>query len=177
MRKHTLGFTLVELFVTLAVLATLLGIAVPSYRALIERTRSATTFHLVTASMMSARAAAVTRGHPVTVCPSSDGMHCRSDSIWEQGWIIFDDQKRNGTPSGEDAILHRFPRLDGALRLRGTAGRQKLRYLGNGSAYGSNVSMHVCSAQGLLIGKVVVNNMGRARSQRALPSTPCPVPL
>lgn len=177
MRKRVLGFTLIEFSVTLAVAGGLVAVAVPSFLRLMEETRTATATHLLTASMMSARAAAITRRHSVTMCPSSDGTRCREDSIWEHGWIVFDDPRHDGSPAGVESILHRVNGINGRLRVRGTAGRPKLRYLGSGSARGSNMSMHICSAEGLLIAKVVVNTMGRARTERSRPDTPCPVPV
>ena len=169
------GFTLIELMVTLAVLVVALGIGFPALASLIERTRVTNTYHLLTASLMAARTAAVTRSEPVTVCPSSDGARCRGDQVWEDGWIIFIDPERSGQPSGTASVLRRIDAINGNFSLRTTSGRQRVRYLPSGRAYGSNVSLRLCGQDDeQLIGKVIVNNAGRARTQRANEYEPCP---
>ncbi|MGQ4661284.1 GspH/FimT family pseudopilin [Lysobacter sp. F6437] len=169
------GFTLLELMVTLAVLAVALGIGFPSLAAAIERTRITNTYHLITASLMAARTAAITRAEPITVCPSHDGRHCRDDQVWEDGWIIFADPLRTGEPADAASVLRRIDALNGDFSLRSTSGRPRVRYLPSGRAFGSNVSVRLCARKGArLIGKVVVNNAGRARSLRTSQGEPCP---
>jgi len=66
-RKHNTGFTLIELMVTIAVLAIFVGIALPAFNALIEgnRVRSAADeFH---ALLVAARNDAVTRRTAISV--------------------------------------------------------------------------------------------------------------
>ncbi|MGY0556396.1 GspH/FimT family pseudopilin [Lysobacter sp. A421] len=175
MKSVAKGFTLLELMVTLVLLAVALGVGLPALASVIERTRVASTYHLLTASLMAARTAAVTRSEPVTVCPSSNGMRCRGDQVWEDGWIIFVDSGRTGQPSGAASILRQIDAINGNLSLRTTSGRQRVRYLPSGRAYGSNASLRLCGHDDeRLIGEVVVNNAGRARTQRATGYEPCP---
>ena len=175
MKSAAKGFTLLELLVTLTVLAIALGIGFPTLASVIERTRVTNTYHLLTASLMSARTAAITRAEPITVCPSRDGRHCRDDQVWEDGWIIFADPVRAGEPADAAAVLRRIDALGGQVSVRSTSGRPRVRYLPSGHAHGSNVSLRLCArGEARLIGKVVVNNSGRARSQRSKPQQPCP---
>ncbi len=67
MRKYC-GFTLIELMVTLAVLA----IAVPSYTSLITTNRIASGVNELAASLNHARSEAAKRGLRVTVCKSAN---------------------------------------------------------------------------------------------------------
>ncbi|MGH8085316.1 MAG: GspH/FimT family pseudopilin [Lysobacter sp.] len=175
MKPAAKGFTLLELMFTLAIAAIILGMGFPALAGVIERTRVSNTYHLLTASLMAARTAAITRAKPVTVCPSLDGRHCRDDQVWEDGWIIFVDPQRSGEPAGAGAVLRRINALAGHLTVRSTSGRPRVRYLPSGRAYGSNVSLRLCARDGArLIGKVVVNNSGRARSQRSERRQDCP---
>ena len=174
MKSVTKGFTLLELVVTLAVLAVVLGIGLPAFGPAIERIRVTNTYNVLTTSLMSARATAIARGEPVTVCPSHDGLHCRDDHIWEDGWIIFLDAQRTGDPASPRSILRRIDSIGAHLTLRSTQGRPRVRYLSNGRAPGSNVSLRLCGREDeRLIGMVVVNNSGRARSQRFDGTTSC----
>ena len=169
------GFTLLELMVTLAVLAIALGIGFPPLASAVERARITNTYHLITASLMAARTAAITRAEPITVCPSHDGQHCRDDQVWEDGWIIFADPLRTGEPADAASVLRRIDAINGDFSLRSTSGRPRVRYLPSGRAFGSNVTMSLCARKDAgLIGEVVVNNAGRARSLRTTRSEPCP---
>lgn len=90
-RRHApmqLGFTLIELMVAIAVLAILLGIAVPSFKdALLGSTLTSQANNLV-AAINLARTEAIKRNVRVTLCASSDGLACASSGGWEQGWIV-----------------------------------------------------------------------------------------
>jgi type IV fimbrial biogenesis protein FimT len=74
------GFTLVELLVTIAIVAILAGLAVPSFKDLIagQRIKSAG-FDLVT-SLMLARSEAIKQNGNVTITPATGG--------WVNGWTI-----------------------------------------------------------------------------------------
>ncbi|KGM50983.1 hypothetical protein N792_12990 [Lysobacter concretionis Ko07 = DSM 16239] len=174
MRQEARGFTLIELMVTLAVMAVLLGIGVPSFQRLQQSTRTTTAFHLLTTSLALARLSAVKSNAPVSVCPSRDGRHCRGDSVWDDGWIVFADPARAKQPASVDAVLHRFDRVGPRLALRSTAGRTLVRFHPSGMAYGSNLSVRLCSTRDRThLGSVIVNNAGRPRSERH-DGIPCP---
>ena len=84
-----LGFTLVELLVTISVAAILLSVAVPSYTSLIGSSHSSDAVKKLAASFSHARSEAVTRGENITVCASTDFAVCSGDTQWETGWIVL----------------------------------------------------------------------------------------
>lgn len=103
MHKKTLqGFTLVELIVTLAVAAILMGTAVPSFTSLVNSNRLATQANDLLGAMMIARSEAIRLNRRVILCSSSDGVTCSSDAGRWNGWLVFADNNRNDSPdSGE----------------------------------------------------------------------------
>jgi type IV fimbrial biogenesis protein FimT len=68
LRSQGAGFTLVELMVTLAVLAILLGIAVPSFQSVIQNNRLNTAINDVLGAMNFAKVEAIRRNATVRFC-------------------------------------------------------------------------------------------------------------
>ncbi len=175
MKQEARGFTLIELMTTLAVLVITLTVGVPAFTDLQQRARAANAYHLLTGSLAIARLSAVKHGHPVSVCPSSDGLKCRDDVVWDEGWIVFADPDRADQPASAGAVLQRIEGVGAGLALRSTQGRTQVRFTLDGWAYGSNLSIRLCAREpARLLGKVVVNNGGRPRSERYDKAKPCP---
>ncbi|GGK10903.1 GspH/FimT family protein [Luteimonas terricola] len=169
------GFTLIELCMTLAVVAVVTALAAPSVTQARRDANALAVYHSTTSSLALARSLAVTRGHPVTLCPSDDGHSCTGGVDWSAGWIMYLDRTRSSQPENASAVMEVSPPLKRGFALRSSAGRQRIRYLPHGWASGSNVSLALCSGgDSRLLGKVVVNNAGRARIQRAAGPTDCP---
>ena len=175
MPQRDAGFTLIELVTTTAILALLASAALSPMAALIERQRASSATSSLVAHMQLARLAAVERNRRTVLCPSSDGATCATGNDWSQGWLLFVDEDGNRRPDAKDDIL----RVDLAsprshLRIASSAGRQQLRYLPDGTSAGTNLTLSICSRHGELLGKVIVNNMGRPRSERPSRPMPCP---
>jgi type IV fimbrial biogenesis protein FimT len=81
------GFTLIELMVTVAVLALLAAVAAPAMIMLLNSNRLSSTAGELTAALQLARAEAVRRSAPVTLCGSTDGVNCTNGANWT-GWAI-----------------------------------------------------------------------------------------
>lgn len=115
------GFTLVELMVTIALLAIFAAIAVPSYRNFVASNRAATEMNTFVADMQSARTAAIENGTDATVCVSTDGTSCAGSGNWSDGWIVFLDHDGDGGVDGSDQVLRFHAALPGGDSLTGNA--------------------------------------------------------
>src|SRR3546814_7700337 len=111
-------------------------------------TRTATLFPYPTlfrsTSLAAARLRAIKDNAPVAVCPSADGRTCRSDEVWSDGWIVYQDPGRDPQPQDSGTVIQRFEGVGGELQLRSTSGRSRVRFLPAGWAYGSNLSIRLC---------------------------------
>lgn len=79
--RLSVGFTLVELLVVVAIVAILAGIAMPSFQGLIRSQRVKNASFELFASLMVARSEAIKRNADVTITPLS--------SSWQDGWQII----------------------------------------------------------------------------------------
>lgn len=84
------GFSLLELMITITVVAILLAIAVPSFRDVIRRNQVSSASNELLAGLSYARTEAITRGQLVSMCPSADGASCTANGkAYEPGWLVY----------------------------------------------------------------------------------------
>lgn len=92
------GLTLIELLVTLAILAILMTIALPSFRDFFASNRIATASSDLVTNLNLARSEAIRRGMPVRLVSTNGG------GDWTGGWTIVVDTNNDGdyTDTGEE---------------------------------------------------------------------------
>jgi type IV fimbrial biogenesis protein FimT len=102
------GFTVIELMVTVVILAILLVVGVPSFRnAALSARLTALSNDLVAATQL-ARSEAIKRNQVVRLCVSADGSACTTTGGWNQGWIVLSDdgvlQQHEALPAGYQVV-------------------------------------------------------------------------
>jgi type IV fimbrial biogenesis protein FimT len=81
------GFTMIELLVTISIVALLAAIAVPSWRAATLSSQLRALANQLSASALLARSEAFKRNTTVSLCVSSNGTACTGGD-WHEGWIV-----------------------------------------------------------------------------------------
>lgn len=166
------GMTLVELVVTLGVASIIAAIAMPAFGSLLQAARVRSAVSDLSTDLALARISAISRNRSYVLCPSDDGVFCRTDGRWDGGWMGF--HGRGNPPivpvTGPSTVRQR---RDDGIRIISGSGRSYVRYLPDGRNSGTNLTINVCAGD-TLAARVVVNNAGRIRSERLKASTPCP---
>lgn len=101
------GFTLIELMITIAVVAIGLALAYPSFTSVLRSNQVATRTNELIASFYLARTEAVRSNRGAGVCPSADGANCNGVN-WGSGWLVFTDQDGDGALSADGDTVVRF---------------------------------------------------------------------
>ncbi len=96
-RRHRRGFTLMELMITIAIAAILVGLSASPMSQLFASNRVQTEASSFVADLMYARSEAIRRGQGVSVCASSNGSTCLAANTWQSGWIVFSDATQCST--------------------------------------------------------------------------------
>ncbi len=113
MKKNS-GFTLLELMITLVIVATLLTVGVPSLKTFMQGNQLVSSTNELLSALHIARSEAIKSNGRVTICESSNGTSCTTTGDWKNGWIVFIDAGGNGnllgtgaacTATGTDCLL------------------------------------------------------------------------
>lgn len=146
------GFTLVELMITVAVLAIVVTLAAPSFSDLINRNRLIAAANDIVGVMQTARMEAVRRNTRVVLCPSTDGAGC-SGADWQR-LIAFSDADGDVTvDADDDEVIRDVTVSTGGIVVKpssNTATNQRISFGASGFArVGSGVAreggLSVCS--------------------------------
>jgi type IV fimbrial biogenesis protein FimT len=117
----TRGFTIIELMITISVLAILLAIGVPAFNEVVRNNRTAAQTNEFVGALSLARSEATKRGMPVSICAANDSQSgCAGLNVasWEFGWLVFTDLTGVvGAFDGTDTLLQQSRRVTGGITL------------------------------------------------------------
>ncbi|PID61067.1 MAG: hypothetical protein CSB44_08340 [Gammaproteobacteria bacterium] len=120
------GFSMIELFMVLAIAAILLGLGLPSLRGMLAGSGVTAATNELVFSLQHARSEAVKRAGFVRFCPSANALAetpaCSDGGDYADGWIVFADAAGNGSfDSGADTLLRQQGDLGGAITMTADA--------------------------------------------------------
>jgi len=94
------GFTLTELLITVAIVAILGGMAMPSFITIFEKNKTITFVSDFRTAMHHAQSEAIKRNSIVTILPKA-----RDTTEWQTGWDIFEDTNANGAKETTEELI------------------------------------------------------------------------
>ncbi|HBC56656.1 MAG TPA: hypothetical protein DCZ03_05770 [Gammaproteobacteria bacterium] len=95
-KRSLLGFTIIEVLVTIFIAGIITAFAIPSIRATLQNNRVISIANDFVADVNLARTLAVSQGATATLCVSSNQTSCTGSS-WAQGWLVWVDEDGDGT--------------------------------------------------------------------------------
>lgn len=96
------GYTLLELVISLGLVATTLAWGVPSFGVLLRDTTRTREVNQFVQAVYVARSEAIKRNGVVSLCPSRNGATCSPSALWNTGWLLFVNLDRD-SPAVRDA--------------------------------------------------------------------------
>jgi len=162
--------------ITVSVACILLLAATPSFKKFSQRQSMKAAIGHLHNDLLMGRSEAVARALPGIACPGDPASGCTGVPDWSSGWIVFAD--RNGDQQFQAAEpLIRYGQGVENIRIVGSSGRRQIRFFPNGSAPGSNGSIHFCGMGGPPEArKLVISNLGRIRRDTATDIDPVKCP-
>lgn len=156
------GYTLLELLLTVAVVAAALSIAVPSFDAFVARSRQSAEIDALFHAIHLARKESIMRRRVVSLCPSPDGDRCEPGPDWSAGWLMFENRDRDEPPAVDaDEPVLQVHAVHPGVRL--TANRQGFTLRAT-VLRATNGTLVACDAAGRVAPKaLVVSWTGRPR--------------
>lgn len=172
-RQRTAGFTLLELMITISIIAILSAIAVPSFNYINNRRITQSQVDNLHRALNMARQMAIAKNRQTIVCPSGNGNACDTGSDWSYGYMVYVDRNRDDAYSADqDQLVEYVAGVRNVATRQGTSGlADRLRssssepviFSAQGDAMLSNAKFTYCDSVQEARFEVTVSNTGRVR--------------
>ena len=157
------GFSLIELIVTLSITAILFGIAIPSFKDFIEKSKINSAAFQLRTTLSLARQTSISHGKDTYICELVEDKQCNTDrpfgANWSNGWLVFEDLNNNADLDKDDLIVNIHKNTSGIGVIFNQQGR--LRFRPDGSA--RSAGFYVCTEK--LAKHILLLYSGRSRSK------------
>ena len=164
------AFTILELLISVAVIAIITTIAIPSFSSIIAKTETTTAALTLHTTLKSARNHALSNQVIVIVCQAShaEPSECHSEreryANWQNGWISYADLNQNNALDETDQIISSHHSNSQIAVIFNQAGR--LRFFPKGSA--RSAGFYFCNKASQHTQYIRLLHTGRSRISRKL---------
>lgn len=165
------GFTLIEGLLALALLAIVLGLAIPPLALLLQRQQLDSARQQLVGAIAATRYEAATRKQAVTLL--------QRNGNWANGWVMFVDTDADSELDAGESVLRDYPALRDSIELTGNQPVSRyIRYTANGHArlYSGAFqtgTLLLCAANADLTGTQLILSIGGRLRQAATTGEQC----
>ncbi len=166
--RRARGLTLIDLLISLTIVAVLGTLVVPSFNDFLEAQQATATINRFAGAVALARSAAITYRESVVFCPAAAGAdRCGRRNTWHEGAMVFADRDGNRRLNGNESLYARLPAFDhGTVQWRSFRNRSYLKFRGTGLTIWQNGNFKYCPSDGdrRHARMLILNYAGRTRS-------------
>lgn len=173
-RRPQSGFTLMELLISVAIIAVVAAFSIPAFGDLIARQRLTASANEALSVAAHARSEAIRQRERVVICPSTNGTSCSNSTDWTRA-IVFVDLNRNGTRDGNETITRQWDFSDTPVSATQTGGGTQRRIVVGGTGLivppqgAGHAEILFCSSRTDSLSIHVAARVGGVRSERGDP--------
>lgn len=175
------GVTLVELMITLAVLAIALSLAAPAMGRFLERQAVQGAVERFTGDIRFARSEALKRGQAVSLCVAgvtgANGPSCAArsgDRGFAGGWLVFADFNANGQRDTGETVLREQEGLSTQVaRLRDSGNQRFVTFQSTGVVHGGQGRIELTPGSATAPSVMLCMNAGGRIQARTYASAGC----
>ena len=165
MHIHTRrAFTLIELLITIAIIAIITTLAVPQFQQDLMKKEVQSSQIKLSHAIQMARQYAMSQANHVVICSASSHTSCSNDS-WSQGFVVFVDINNNRQiDTNESVLLSEHLNLKYGSLKWGSLNSNNLSFIPHtGLPLGSNGTFSYCAQKTQFSYSLVVSQMGHSR--------------
>lgn len=168
------GFTLVELSVTVAVVAVVATLALPEFSETLRQWRRDSATRALSSDLLLARTESIKTSRRFSMCPSTNGTSCVANTEWRNGWMMFEEDP-NLTDQAYDAgerIVKVVTAQAGIASLTSAGGVRLLQFLPSGLMSVGATTFTVTpsgATAATMVNRVALSPIGRATVTTELP--------
>lgn len=145
------GFTLIELVVTITVLAILTGLAAPSLVDFMRRNHVTSQSNEFLGALRLARTTAITRGTVVSICPTLnaalDNPECAASADFSTGYLVYTSKAIDTAYAAGDELI-KASQAAPSVSLLAMDDVHVLSFTGRGALSAGAVSLWLCARRG-----------------------------
>jgi len=164
LRANIKGYTLLELMITMVMVAILLGVGVPGLQSFIKNNSLLSNSNGIMTTLKTARSEAMTQRVNVVVCNTADFVNCGGDSAY----MAFTDINSDSIVNGTDSIIHTNTMDSDNISISYTkcdACGDGIIFSSRGTAVNNNGTLTVCDDRGTTSARaIIIEPIGRSSS-------------
>lgn len=174
-KKHSRGFSLLELMVAVAILSIVAALGTPVLQDIVRKNQLRALADTTIGMLNLARSEAVSRNTAVSLCHTSNNTACTGNwnTSWSGAWLIFADPDEDGVVDTGETIVRVFEGLPGSYTVQSDITSAGITYRPDGSIKTSG-ELRICAADQNTseAWEIEISTVGRPRADEGTDSCP-----